>query len=166
MSRHSSSSPPDRPGAQGASKRIDVSSPAAALRQSPFSTLAGLSAPAAATPAGSAEPASAPASVGKHEDKPRSRGRLILRRETKHRGGKTVVVISGFATLRDAREQTLHEVEKHLKARLGCGGASDPERGEVLIQGDRPEAIADLLRALGFDVAGVTAAPKAGRSPR
>lgn len=89
-----------------------------------------------------------------------------MRRETKHRGGKTVVVISGFSALRDRSEARLHEVEKHLKARLGCGGSSDSARGEVLIQGDRPEAVAELLRGLGYEVAGVTSAPKSGRSAK
>jgi translation initiation factor 1 len=83
-----------------------------------------------------------------------------LRRETKGRGGKTVVVISGFAALRGINEQTLHDIERQLKARLGCGGSVDSDKREVLIQGDRPEAVTELLRALGYEVAGVTTRPK------
>ena len=163
MSRDNSSSSSARRGSSKAGPgRIDVSSAPASLRQSPFAALSGLSSPAAADPplAGSTAPTENPAK----QSQPRSRGRLLLRRETKHRGGKTVVVISGFSALRDRSEKTLHEIEKHIKSRLGCGGSTDVERAEVLIQGDRPDAIADLLRALGYDVAGVTASPKGGRT--
>lgn len=90
----------------------------------------------------------------------------MLRRETKHRGGKTVVVISGFSALGMSGvglANRLRDVEKHLKNRLGCGGAHDVATAEILIQGDRPEAIAELLRDLGYTVAGVTSKPGGGR---
>ena len=163
MSRDNSSSSQTRRGsAKAGSGRVDVSSAPTSLRQSPFAALSGLSAPPGADVASSA--AATPTENPAKQRQPRSRGRLLLRRETKHRGGKTVVVISGFSTLRDRSEAILHDVEKHIKSRLGCGGSSDVEREEVLIQGDRPEAIADLLRALGYDVAGVTTSPKGGRT--
>lgn len=164
MSHHrssSSNSSGHRAAGQSTSRRMDVASPPSPLRQSPFAALAGQSAPSAPTAmAEAARPTDTPPA---QSSLPVKRGRLLLRRETKHRGGKTVVVISGFATHSLQSADTLHAVEKHLKARLGCGGASDVERGEVIIQGDRPDAIADLLRALGYDVAGVTASPKAAR---
>lgn len=158
---------PSKPIAQpsthkGGTTRIDVTSPPAPLMQSPFAALAASS--AASPPESAPEPPQKQAATdGAKGSKPASRGRLILRRETKHRGGKTVVVISGFPSLRTQWGATLHDIEKALKSKLGCGGSSDTERGEILIQGDRPEAIADLLRGLGYEVAGVTTAPKTGR---
>lgn len=129
-------------------KRIDVSSPAKGLTQNPFAELARVTATALPTQTAQTAPKTEP------EPKSKSRGRLLLRRETKHRGGKTVVVISGFATLRDRSEQLLGELEKQLKQRLGCGGTIDLDKREILIQGDRPEDIAALLRGLGYEVAG------------
>jgi len=137
-----SRSNPNKPNAP---KRIDVSSPAKGLTQNPFAELARVT--AAAFPAQTAPKTET-------EPKSKSRGRLLLRRETKHRGGKTVVVISGFAMLRDCSEQTLCELEKQLKQRLGCGGTIDLDKREILIQGDRPEDIAALLRGFGYEVAG------------
>ena len=80
--------------------------------------------------------------------------RLILRRETKHRGGKTVVIVSGFALLGGISDRVLDELLQALKQRLGCGGAV-VER-ELLLQGDRPAQVAALLRERGFRVDGVT----------
>jgi translation initiation factor 1 (eIF-1/SUI1) len=77
---------------------------------------------------------------------------LTLRRETKHRGGKTVVIISGFV---DRSAQVLGELEKLLKQRLGCGGSCDPQAGEILIQGDRAAEVAAVLGQLGYEVRGV-----------
>jgi len=84
------------------------------------------------------------------------RGRLILRRETKHRGGKAVIVIGGFEALADHDRAALETLAKELKQLLGCGGAVEHER-EIVLQGDRPAKVAELLRAKGFRVEGVTA---------
>lgn len=149
--------PPQKP---SQSKRIDTASPAPALTQSPFAALAqkvAAVAPDAPAPVAESEPKPA------KEAKPQRLGRLVLRRETKHRGGKTVVVISGFAALREHGDAKLSDLEKHLKNRLGCGGTVDFGTRELLIQGDRPDELATLLRALGYEVAGVTARPGGAR---
>jgi predicted translation initiation factor SUI1 len=83
----------------------------------------------------------------------RSRGRLVLRRETKHRGGKAVVIVSGFSALRDFDERAIAELAKDCKQTLGCGGTV--EDSEIVLQGDRPAQVADLLRGKGFRVGGV-----------
>lgn len=144
--------------------------PPATEASSPEPSAAPPVSPAAAPPV---PPAAAPAVVppapappATEKPKTRSLGRLVLRRETKHRGGKTVVVISGFSALGMSGvglANRLRDVEKHLKNRLGCGGAHDVATAEILIQGDRPEAIAELLRDLGYTVAGVTGKPGSGR---
>lgn len=168
MSNKSSSKPPAAP-PTGSRGRIDVSSVPSPLKQNPFAALASQSlkqtesAPADPPPATKTAPQS-PAPT----TKPSPRGRLVLRREKGGRGGKTVVIISGFTQLPDrpsraALETRMTDLEKHLKSRLGCGGSSDFATFEVLIQGDRPDAVADLLRELGYTVAGVTQKPGAGR---
>jgi translation initiation factor 1 (eIF-1/SUI1) len=83
---------------------------------------------------------------------------VVLRRETKHRGGKAVVVISGFELLRGFDLEAVGELAKRLKQALGCGGTVE-ENGnarEIVLQGDRAAKVAELLRAQGFRVDGVT----------
>ena len=84
----------------------------------------------------------------------------MLRREKKGRGGKTVVVISGFAALHGFRASEIAELTQHLKQHLGCGGAvertgSGGAEHEIVLQGDQPARVAELLRARGFRVDGV-----------
>jgi len=88
----------------------------------------------------------------------KSRGRLVQRRETKHRAGKAVIIVSGFEELRDFDEAALHALAKELKQALGCGGTLEMRAGrrELVLQGDRAEQVASLLRARGFRVDGVT----------
>lgn len=146
--------------------RIAVGAPPSPLKQSPFAALATRTleqtpsaktddAPATADSPASPAPASAPAApAAPTAKKPRSLGRLILRRETKHRGGKTVVVVSGFAQLPGISERELEELLSGLKQRLGCGGTLVAR--ELVMQGDRPAQVAALLREQGFRVDGVT----------
>ena len=157
-----------RPDPKKTAPRVDVTSPAPALKHSPFAALAGASAPAPAeevpaapapvrtAPAAAAPPPPAPSPAPAKPAKTPSRGRLVLLRETKHRGGKTAVLVSGFAGLRDHGDDVLADLAQRLKQRLGCGGSVDAERREILIQGDRPADVAARLRELGYDVAGVT----------
>lgn len=89
----------------------------------------------------------------------KSRGRLVLRRETKHRGGKAVVIVRGFAQLAEFGDETkVAELAKELKQKLGCGGTVENGDGEteIVLQGDRAAKVAELLRAHGFRVDGVT----------
>jgi translation initiation factor 1 (eIF-1/SUI1) len=81
-------------------------------------------------------------------------GRLVLRRETKHRGGKAVVIISGFDAIPGFDDAAIAALAKACKAALACGGTID--RAEIVLQGDRPAEVAELLRARGFRVVGVT----------
>jgi len=82
-------------------------------------------------------------------------GRLVLARETKHRGGKAVVIVRGFAQLRGWDEAAVAELARELKQTLGCGGSVDTGP-EIVLQGDRPAQVAGWLRAQGFRVDGVT----------
>ena len=78
-------------------------------------------------------------------------GRVVLRRERAHRGGKTVVVIDDFATHLPAL--VIEAVAKRVRAACGCGGTVKDRRVEI--QGDQPAKVRAALEAEGFQVAGV-----------
>lgn len=79
------------------------------------------------------------------------RGRVVLRRETAHRGGKTVVVVDAFEP--EVTNTYIEELAGKLKRACGCGGTT---RGRAIeVQGDQPARIRALLEAEGFRVAGV-----------
>lgn len=64
--------------------------------------------------------------------------------ERKGRAGKTATIISGF-TLDD---DEINDIAARLKKRLGTGGSA---RGaEILIQGDRRDDVARVLREFGL----------------
>lgn len=78
-------------------------------------------------------------------------GRVVLRRERAHRGGKTVVVIDDFAT--HLPVAVIESVVKKVRAACGCGGTVKGR--QVEIQGDQPAKVREVLEAEGFQVAGV-----------
>ena len=137
-------------------KKIEVSRSAAPLQHNPFAALGELDALKNLPKA--PEPERKPAPMVAPKVKPlgipkNSRGRLILRRETKDRGGKVVVVVYGFAELPGANAVMIGNLAKELKGKLGCGGSFD--RQEIVLQGDRPAEVCALLEELGFRVDGV-----------
>ena len=108
------------------------------LRTSPFAALD--LGPLREGPSAPSTPSPAP--------KKESTERLLLRRSTAHRGGKTVLVVEGFSPAWNTTklETLLHE----LKASLGCGGKVDGHTLEI--QGDQPDRLQPLLEARGFAV--------------
>ncbi|HEX8373349.1 MAG TPA: translation initiation factor [Chthoniobacterales bacterium] len=98
-----------------------------------------------ALPPGPEQPAAAPVDPGW------KMGRVVLQRETAHRGGKTVVVVQDFATHLPAT--VIEKIAKKLRAACGCGGTVKDRRIEI--QGDQVAKIRSLLEAEGFQVAGV-----------
>ena len=78
-------------------------------------------------------------------------GRVVLRRERAHRGGKTVIVIDDFAT--HLPLSVIETVARTVRAACGCGGTVKDRRVEI--QGDQPGKIRAALEAEGFQVAGV-----------
>jgi translation initiation factor 1 len=143
-------------------KKVDVAHTAPPLQHNPFAMLGELDAlknlPAPEPPP-QPEPDRAPAESMRPAKPPKpvyaknSRGRLVLRREKKDRGGKVVVVVSGFAELPGANAVMIANLAKELKGKLGCGGSFD--RSEIVLQGDRAAAVCALLEELGFRVDGV-----------
>ena len=78
-------------------------------------------------------------------------GRVVLRRETAHRGGKTVIVVHDFAT--HLPQSVIERVAKKLRQSCGCGGTV---KGRAIeIQGDQPSKIRAVLESEGFLVAGL-----------
>jgi len=78
-------------------------------------------------------------------------GRVVLRKEKAHRGGKTVIVVDDFATHLPA--SVIEAMAKKLRAGCGCGGTVKERRIEV--QGDQAAKVGAILEGEGFEVAGV-----------
>jgi translation initiation factor 1 len=78
--------------------------------------------------------------------KPSKLGRVVLRREKAHRGGKTVIVIHDFAP--NISYRYIETLAGKLKAACGCGGTT---RERIIeIQGDQPGRIRALLEQEGL----------------
>lgn len=74
--------------------------------------------------------------------------RLLLRRSTAHRGGKTVLVLEGFSPV--WTDGKLHDLLHELKGKLGCGGKLGGRTMEI--QGEQADRLEPLLVARGFTV--------------
>jgi translation initiation factor 1 len=88
---------------------------------------------------------------GKGAAAQRPMGRVVLRRETAHRGGKTVIVIHDFAPSISAR--SIEDLARKLRQLCGCGGTT--RQRTIEIQGNHAEKIRNILEQEGFRVAGV-----------
>jgi translation initiation factor 1 len=75
----------------------------------------------------------------------KNRGRVDIIRQTAHRGGKTVTVVTGFPGIGLAEQETLaKEMQK------ACGAGGTVKEGRIEIQGDQLEAVARILTNAGF----------------
>jgi translation initiation factor 1 len=79
-------------------------------------------------------------------------GRVVLRRETAHRGGKTVIVVYDFAT--SIPMSMIEELARKLRNACGCGGTT--HQRTIELQGNQVTRIRALLEEEGFKVAGIT----------
>ncbi|MDE6309646.1 MAG: translation initiation factor [Muribaculaceae bacterium] len=77
---------------------------------------------------------------------PANEGALLVELDRKGRRGKEATIVSGF-TIDDDRIAAL---ASQLKTKLGTGGSA--RGGEILIQGNRIDAVASLLTSQGFKV--------------
>jgi translation initiation factor 1 (eIF-1/SUI1) len=77
-----------------------------------------------------------------------SKEKLLLRRSTAHRAGKTVLILEGFspAWSTSQLESLLHEV----KSTLGCGGKIEDRHLEL--QGELTDRLLPLLEAHNFAI--------------
>ena len=75
----------------------------------------------------------------------KNRGRVDVLRQTAHRGGKTVTVITGFVGI------GLPEKEKLARAmQKACGTGGTVKQGRIEIQGDKRSEVARILSEAGF----------------
>lgn len=78
------------------------------------------------------------------EEKPSKQPRLDIILEKKGRGGKIATIVVGF-TLED---EELDALASKMKTSLGTGGSA--RGGEILIQGDKREAVLKFLTKNGY----------------
>ncbi len=75
----------------------------------------------------------------------KNRGRVDILRQTAHRGGKTVTVVTGFVGIGHGEKEAL---AKQMQKACGAGGTV--KEGRIEIQGDQREAVARILAEAGF----------------
>lgn len=78
-------------------------------------------------------------------------GRVILRKETAHRGGRTVIVVHDFPST--FSDEDLESLAKRLRQAVGTGGTVKDRTIEI--QGDHPAKIRAFLEKERWQVAGV-----------
>lgn len=114
------------------------------LTQNPFANLndAGLPPGPLET---SRDASTSPAAGNRESKRGKNRGRVDIIRQTAHRGGKTVTVVTGFVGI------GLPEKERLAKSmQQACGSGGTVKEGRIEIQGDRREMVARILTEAGF----------------
>jgi translation initiation factor 1 len=71
---------------------------------------------------------------------------LYVSRDRKGRGGKVATLVEGF----EGTEEALNDLCKFLKQKCGVGGSA--KDWEIIIQGDKKDKVAQLLRDEGYKV--------------
>ena len=93
--------------------------------------------------------ANAPSVADRAETTPviakKHRGRVDIIRQTAHRGGKTVTVVTGFVGIGQAEKERLAKAMQKA-----CGAGGTVKEGRIEIQGDQREAVARILTEAGF----------------
>ena len=114
------------------------------LTHNPFANLNDAGLPPGPTENSGDEPTS-PVSGNRESKRGKNRGRVDIIRQTAHRGGKTVTVVTGFVGI------GLPEKERLAKAmQQACGTGGTVKEGRIEIQGDRREEVARILTEAGF----------------
>jgi len=71
---------------------------------------------------------------------------LYVSIDRKKRKGKAVTLVEGFV----GTEEDLKDLGKFLKSKCGVGGST--KDGEIIIQGELKDKVADLLVAAGYKI--------------
>lgn len=107
---------------------------------SPFAVLKNVALPPAPEAGSSIDPRDVPPI-----EQRKNRGRVDILRQTAHRGGKTVTIVTGFTGIGQAEQMTLaREIQK------ACGTGGTVKEGQIEIQGDQREVVARILTKAGF----------------
>ena len=107
---------------------------------SPFGALKNVELPTVSAAKPGADRAGAVRTVPQND-----RGRVDIKRQTAHRGGKTVTVITGFVGMSLAEKERLAtEIQK------ACGAGGTVKGGQIEIQGDKRVEVARILTNAGF----------------
>ncbi len=116
-----------------------------ALTQNPFAGLDNTGLPPGPAQVEPAPNSGASPSASTRGGKNKNRGRVDIIRQTAHRGGKTVTVVTGFVGIGLPEKERL---AKEMQQACGTGGTV--KEGRIEIQGDRREEVARILSAAGF----------------
>jgi translation initiation factor 1 len=87
-----------------------------------------------------------PQRTSRRNRKNTSRGRLDITRETAHRGGKVVIVVSGFKGIGMPEKK---ELAKKIQQSCGVGGTV--KDGRIEIRGDNRDEVKRILTEAGFN---------------
>lgn len=82
---------------------------------------------------------------------PEKKGRVILERQTAHRGGKIVTIIKDFQEM--ISNDAIESLARQLRKECGVGGTV--RERQIEIQGEKIAQIRKILQDYGFKVAGV-----------
>lgn len=77
--------------------------------------------------------------------KKKNRGRVDIMRQTAHRGGKTVTVVSGFVGIGLPEKEKLARLMQKT-----CGTGGTVKDGRIEIHGDKRTEVARILTEAGF----------------
>jgi translation initiation factor 1 len=116
------------------------------LTQNPFGALEGLGElPSGPKDTPKTEPSVAPQKTSKRGKKNTNRGRVDIIRQTAHRGGKAVTVVTNFIGIGLPEKK---ELAKKMQKACSVGGTV--KDGSIEIQGDKREEVKRILIEAGF----------------